>query len=287
MRYDPAALDEIEKRLWRDIWSAAVDIAVEEMGIELVGFGPVQASVVAEGFDDPMLNLVLGAAAPGAVETGRLAAAIEWMQSLGVHYRVPVTPGRPAAKLAEEWLLASGHELGATWVKAVRDVSPLPLAQQQGVEVLKREADEDESFGDPFAEALGMPDWTSSLFLDLPGTEGWHCHVAVHGDDALAHAAMLVHAGVAELLLGANPGAASERHGEGQMALLHRCIGEAAAAGCEAVFAETLEFDPEPLSNSRESLQRAGFEPAFVRRDWHPPREAVAGARGNSLWDEV
>lgn len=232
-----------------------------------------------------MLHLIAGAGIPGAVEDECLPAAVEWAQSHEVDYRVPVTPGRTAASDAARWLMESGHELGGNWIKLIRDASPLDFVAPPGVEVFRRGYNEDESFGDPFGEVLGIPDWASTFFLDLPGMEGWHCYVAVEGDYALAHAAMVIQGGVAEIALGANPGA--RRHAEGQMAVLRRCIDAAASAGCEAIFAETPAFDSEPLADSRESLRRAGFEQAFARRDWRPPREAVAETAGNRLWFEV
>ena len=284
--FPPAALDEIEKRFWRDVFRVAVDSedAFEELGVELKTFGVVQASIVTEQPDEPMLHLVLGAGIPGAVESGDLAAAIEWVQSHEVDYRVPVTPGRTAASDAARWLMEANHELGGSWTKLARDASP-PAFEDPDVDVFRRGRNEDETFGVPFAEMLGIPDWASTLFLDLPATEGWHCYVAAEGDDPLAHVAMLIHGGVAELALGANPG--SERHAEGQLAVLRRCIDDAAAAGCEAIFTEALAFDSEPLANSRECLQRAGFEQVFARRDWRPPREAVAETRDRDLWFET
>jgi hypothetical protein len=280
----PAALEEIEKRYWRDLWDTAVDDAVMEMRIDLARFGPVQASIVAEEPEEPALNLVLGAGAPGAVEAGHLADAIEWAESHEVDYRVPVTPGRPAADEAERWLMERGNEQGGSRTKLVRDTSPPQLPAPPGIEVIAREdPDEDECFADSFAENLGMPCWASTFFFELPGAEGWHCYVATEGDDALAYVAMLVHAGVAELTLASHPRGV-ERENGGGAALLRRCIEDAAAAGCEAIFAEVPELDPEPLSESRESLLRAGFEQAFVRPDWRPPGHAVAEARWRDLW---
>ena len=72
---DRAALDEVERLFWSDIWNTAVPDAVEEQGIALARFGPIQAMVVAGLPDAPVLNLVLGAAEPGTVDEGHLTAA--------------------------------------------------------------------------------------------------------------------------------------------------------------------------------------------------------------------
>ena len=77
-----------------------------ERGIELRDFGPVQATVVSALPGAGMMNLVLGATAPGAVADGHLAAASEWARSQGVSSFVPVTPGLPESEPAGSWLAA-------------------------------------------------------------------------------------------------------------------------------------------------------------------------------------
>ncbi len=283
--YDPAALDELERRYWRDIWDTAVYDAVEDYRIDLARFGPVQAGIVPAEPEEPMLNLVLGAGIPGAVEAGHLSDALKWAESHGVDFRVPVTPGRPAAGLAERWLMERGLEQGGSWAKFVRDASPPAFAQPPGIEVFDRGApNEDDGFADPLAESLGMPYWGATFFFDLPGTEGWCCYVAAAGDDPLAYVAMLVHGEVAQLLFAPAPGARAKRAGDGQAAVLRRCIEDAAAAGCSAIFAETKEPEPKRPSASRLHLLRAGFAQAFTRPEWRPPRHAVAEAGSRGLW---
>jgi hypothetical protein len=283
--FGPVALDEIEKRCWRDLWHTAVWDAVEEYRIDLVEFGPVQASIVLEEPGEPSLNLVLGAAASGSVQSGNLQRAVGWARRHGVDYRVPVTPGGPEAKLAERWLIESGHEQGDVHAKLVRGVLAPDLPPPRGIEVVVRhQPDDDECFSVPFARSLGMPCWASTFFFDLPGRKGWHCYAAIEGDDAFAYAAMIVHRGLAELIL-VPPVEWAERVPEGQVALLRRCIEDAAAAGCEAIVAAVDEprHGARPTT-SRESLLLAGFEQAFVRADWRPPRHAVTERDLTRAW---
>src|SRR5690606_12527560 len=68
--YDPLALDAIEHRFWREVWESVPAAAAAAHGIELARFGPVQATVIAELAAVRMVNLVLGATAPGAVDGG-------------------------------------------------------------------------------------------------------------------------------------------------------------------------------------------------------------------------
>ena len=279
-----AALDQLEKRYWHDVWRTAVADAVADLRIDLARFGPVQALIVPGEPTEPSLNLVLGAAEPGAVEKGHLEDALAWATVHGVDYRVPVTPGRPEARQAEHWLSESGHEQGASRAMLIRDVSaPAPPAAR-GVEALSLDRSSiDEGFADAFAEGFGMPFWAATFFFELPGTEDWRCYTAARGDEPLAYAAMLAYGGVAALTL-SQPAPCADA-ADGHTTLLARCIEDAAAAGCSAMVADIEQPQPgRPPSLVRESLLAAGFEQAFVRAAWRPPRHAVARRNLHQHW---
>lgn len=278
-----AALDELEKRYWHDVWRTAVADAVADQRIDLARFGPVQALIVPGEPTEPSLNLVLGAATPGAVEKGHLEDALAWTTVHGVDYRVPVTPGRPGARQAEHWLSESGHEQGASRAMLIRDASPPPPAAR-GVEALALDRSSvDEGFAGAFAEGFGMPFWASTFFFELPGTEDWRCYTAARGDEPLAYAAMLAYGGVAALTL--SQPTPCEDAADGHVTLLARCIEDAAAAGCSAIVAEIEQPRPgRSPSLVRQSLLAAGFEQAFVRADWRPPRHAVARRNLRQRW---
>lgn len=266
LSYDPVLLDAAEKRFWNELWDTAVDDAVVDLGIDMNWFGPVQAAIVTEEAGDTALNFILGAASAGAVEEGHLADAVHWVESQDVDYRVPLVPGLAGVEAAEEWFARHGHKRIEGPTKLVRDGSS-PRLPAPEVEVLERvDPWEDEGFGDPLAESLGLPKWAATFFLDLPGKAGWRCYCAVDGDEPLAYAAMMIDSGVAELVLASRP--VGERDGEGQDAVLHHCIADAAASGCEAIVVG--EAGCEPAVADRESLVRAGFESAFRCFTWQP-----------------
>ncbi|MGH2975504.1 MAG: hypothetical protein ACRDLL_11645 [Solirubrobacterales bacterium] len=254
--YDAVALDEAEKRFWKGLWETAVEDAVIDLGIDMVRFGPVAAAVVEEEAGEPALNFILGAAAPGAVEDGYLPAAIRWMERHEVAYRVPLAPGLPELSEAEAWLRRHGHRLGQGPAKLIRDGAPAAFDPPQGIDIYERvDPWEDEAFGDPLAESLGFASWAATFFLDLPGTEAWRCFCAVDGDEPLAYAVMHMHESVAVLALASRLSAV--RDGLGQSAVLHRCIAEAARAGCTTM--AVAEAGTEPAVSDRASLMRAGF----------------------------
>ena len=262
---DRAELDRVERRFWREVWGSVPEPERRRRGIELRRFGPVQATLAEALPEVGMLNLVLGAAEPGAVEGGHLAAALGWAATKRVSPYVPLPPGRPASAAAEEWLRGHGFAPGYGWTKFLRDPHP-PRFRAPEVEVVELAAGSEEPFGMIAATGFGLPAWAASFFAGLPGRPGWRCYVARVGGEAQACAAMLIDAGIAEFGIAAT---LEPARGRGcQLALLHRRIRDAAAAGCRTLLVETGERVPGRPSPSYRNILRAGFREAYVRPNW-------------------
>lgn len=264
--FDHRALDRVERRFWREIWESVPAEVADERGVELRVFGPVQASAAAALPGVGMLNLVLGAAEPGAVEGGHLAAATEWMRSRGVDCYVPVGSGLPETEAAERLLAENGFSRGYAWMKFVRDAHPPRFAAPTDVEVVELTDGEQEPFGMIAATGFGLPAWAAAFFARLPEREDWRCYVGLVDGEAQSCAAMLVDHGVAEFGIAAT---LEPARGRGcQLALLHRRILDAAEAGCHTLFVETGERVPDRPSASYRNILRAGFEEAYLRPGW-------------------
>jgi GNAT acetyltransferase-like protein len=266
VEYDPRRLDLVERRFWRDIWESIPAHSGAGRGVEVRDFGPVQATVVTALAGVGMMNLVLGATAPGAVEDGHLAAATEWVKSRRVDSYVPVTPGLPETEAAERWLAANGFAPGYAWMKFTRDTHPPRFAAAADVEVSEVTDPDEEPFGMIAATGFGLPAWASAFFAHLPGHEDWRCYVARVDGTTQACAAMLVQGEVAEFGIAAT---LEPARGRGcQLALLQRRILDAAAAGCRTLFVRTGERVPGRPSSSYRNILRAGFEEAYLRPNW-------------------
>lgn len=263
---DGPAVRRIERLFWRDIWDSVPAPVGTEHGIERRDFGPVQVSLVTDLARVGMLNLIFGAADPGAIASGQLAAAVEWVRSRGVSPYVPVTPGLDGTEAAEAWLAANGFGAGYSWMKFVRDPHPPRFAAPEGVEVVELSDVGQEPFGMIAATGFGMPAWAAIFFAGLPGREGWHCYVALVDGEAQACGAMLIDGGVAAFGVGATLEPARRRGC--QLALLHRRIVDAAEAGCQTLFVETGQRLEDRPAGSYRNILRAGFKEAYLCPNW-------------------
>jgi GNAT superfamily N-acetyltransferase len=274
-------LDRTERRFWREIWESVPPGVATEHGIEMKAFGPLQASLATSLPGRTMMNLVLGAAEPGAVAEGQVEAAVAWADARGAEPFVPVTPGLPDSGVAQEWLAANGFARGHGWMKFVRDAHPPRFKVAGDVEVVALTSPEQEPFGMIAATGFGLPAWAAAFFADLPGRKSWRCYVACVDGTAQACAAMLVDGAVAELGIAATLGPA---RGRGcQLALLHRRIVDAAAAGCDTLLIETGEPVPGRPSASYRNILRAGFKEAYLRPNWQRAGESPSRYRHPSL----
>ena len=273
MRYDSAVLERVAQRFRRDMWDSVVPEAISESGVEVERFGPVQATAFGDLPEVHLLQQIQGAAEPGAIADGHLAAAVEWMRAREVDYRIPVAAGRPGAPEAEDWLGERGYERGAGWVKMVRDGSPPDFDVDPDIVIYRLGQDEAEGEGlsTIAAEALEMPLVAGTLFFSLPQRNGWHCYTAALGPDEVpvATGSMLIADGVAQL--GAGQTLAHARGLGCNAALLHRRLLDAHRAGCHTVFVEVGECDLASWSAICRNLRRAGFEEAYEGRNWQRP----------------
>jgi hypothetical protein len=268
VEYDPATLDAVERRFWHDIWDSMPAEAAAEHGVELRRFGPVQASITRALPDFGMLNLILGAAEPGAASGGHLAEAVAWVQSRGVVPFVPLTPGLAESEAAEDWLAANGFASGYAWMKFIRDVHPPRFPEPEGIEVVRVGGGDEEPFGMVAANGFGLPAWTAGFFARLPENPDWRCYVARIDGVTQACGAMLVRGEVAEFGIGATLEAGRRRGC--QLALLRRRMLDAAEAGCRLLFVETGARVEGRAAGSYRNILRAGFEEAYLRPNWTP-----------------
>ena len=263
-------LDRVEWSLYLELARAPVLDAVEECGIESRRYGPVLAAIVGALPEEAQFNRVLGATAPDAAAGGYLEQALDWVESVGVDARVPVTPGRADTPAAEALLERRGYSPGASRVRFVRPARPPDFPEPRGIAVVEIEECV-EGFSEIPGEALGL-DLIAHSFIDcLPGREAWRGYLAYDRDgNLIASASMFRHHQVATL---AFAGTFEEFRGQGaHLALLRRRIADAAAPPhCHTLCAE-VELSPDEAHDDPHpairNLVRAGFKQMAVRAVW-------------------
>jgi GNAT superfamily N-acetyltransferase len=269
MRYDAADLERAERLFRADIWSCAPIDAVTEAGVQARWFGPVLATTFAELPDAPGMNMIQGAAEPGAVEGRHLQEAVEWMQDWEVDYLVPVAAERPGARQAELWLDWHGCEQSVVARKYARPASRPRWRDAPRVDVRQLPREEDEGLGLVIAEGLGVPGLAESLFMGLPCLPGWSCYVAYLEGAEVACGSMRIEDGVAMLGLDAT---LPHARGRGcNRALLRRRLEDAANAGCYTVVTLCLGGPAQAGAATGRNLRRAGFTEAYRSVVWRPP----------------
>lgn len=251
MRCDRATIEQVHARFRRDLWLVAPLDAVDEMGMEMENFGPILASAVAGFPEAPHLQLIQGAAEPGAVKGGHLAAAVRWMEERELDYLIPVAADRPEAERAAAWLSWHGFEQSTVTRNYARPAGRPRCPRSDGIEVLELRPDEGEGMDALAAAELGMPAVAGAiLFHGLPNLSDWRCYVALLNGRLAACGSMLIFRDIA--VLGVE-GTVPEARGRGcNQAILSRRLKDAADAGCHTVVASG---PASPTAGSAETVQ--------------------------------
>lgn len=270
-----------ERQFWQALWQAPVLDAIEDYGIEARHYGPVRVFAFRDEPRVALFNVLLGADRRDAVGAGHLAEALEWTESLGLDLRIPIR-GKgefDEATEAEDFLNRRGYRRTGALATFARGAGRAGFEPPPGIEVEELEGEEMiEGFTNILSPAYGLGLLSSSgcFFVGLPGRRHWRTYIAYDETGAVGAAATMMHHEMPQL---AFAGAIEECEGRGgHLALLHRRVEDARAAGAEQVFAVTEEGPecPETLSAGARNLVRAGFRLLDVRAVWQPPEELLA-----------
>lgn len=266
--YDGAAIAAAEFRFREDLWRSAPKDAVEEAEVRHRHFGPILATVFGDLPDVSLMNAVQGAAEPGVIDRGHLAAALEWVRSREVDYLVSVSADRPGTEVAEYWLRSRGYEPGPLLRRFVHPGTDEKAYVPSPLEIAELGPLETEGMSHIYGEVLGLSSLATILILGLPNRDGWHCYRASLGGQEVACGAMLVLDRVALLGLEATLPEA-RRHGC-QTALLERRLIDARSHGCDLAVAEVCDAHPTSEVAVR-NLIHLGFEEIPGCATWRRP----------------
>jgi GNAT superfamily N-acetyltransferase len=266
--YDGSAVAAAELRFREDLWRTAPSDAVQEAEVRMQRFGPILATVFADLPKVTLVNMVLGAAEPDAVDDGHLSQAIEWLRSREVDYRVSVSEDRPGTTAAQDWLLSRGYEPGDAMRRYLRPSTTRVSDIPHRIAIRELGALETEGMSHIVAKSLKLSGLATVLIFGLPEQKGWRCYSAKLDGREVACGSMLTMDKLALLALDATLPTA---RGNGcHTALIARRLADAARAGCDTVVAEVCDGHPATPS-AVANLTRAGFLEIPGATNWGRP----------------
>ena len=276
----------MSRRLWIDVLRSCVVDAFVEQKVEIRRFGRLHGAVVGRLRNTPTLNLLLGAAERDILGDVHLEEALEWMESLNLDFRVPVSPGGPRSLDAEWMLRERGYTAATEIARYVLEGEPASLSLPPNVEVMELDK-ATEGFSELLADGYELDNLLSACFFDgLPGRNPWRCYFACDARGRpFAAAAAMFHFEVAQLAFAAT---SKKMRGRGyHRALVQRCIEDARERGCPTVFADVEEpfHSYGQTAPAARNLLRFGFERIETSPVWRRPL-FEQGFEEDDDWDD-
>lgn len=258
------ALEQVEARVWTDLYRAATPEEAEtcELGVTPMG----SATVLTAGLVDVLaFNRVVGLGIGTPATEAMLNAIIEQYDTAAVpRFFVQLSPAATPAALFE-WIRQRGLRHYNNWVKLFRPIGTPPAAPTD-LRIEQIGPEHAANFAALATQAFGWPDTVRPWMTRIVGRPGWHHYLAFDGDTPAATAAMYV----TDRYSYFGPAATHPdfRRRGAQSALIARRLRDAATLGCETLITETAEDRPDKPAPSFRNMQRAGFQVAYVRPNY-------------------
>lgn len=262
--------EDIEHAELVDLHAVATAAVRARLKLELNEIGGALVSIAA-GEPSILVNRTIGLGRHGPASPAMVERIAKRYRAAGVaRYFVQIAPDAEPADL-RAMLAAAGLEKARAWMKFTRGTAPPPeVASALTVREIGPElADE---FARIAAAGFDLSDAARPLIAALIHRPGWHLYMSFVGDTPAGTGAMLVRDGVAHLDWGVTH--PDYRRRGGQSAVLARRIRDAIATGCKLLTTTTGEAVPGDLQHSYRNILRAGFEEAYLRENWAPPKKS-------------
>jgi hypothetical protein len=259
-------VERAEARAWASFYRSAPTATADALGIRVVTFGPTTALAMA-GAPFPLVNRVIGLGVGAPATEGVVDELLAVYGGIGVKdFAVQIAEEARPSELTR-WLGERNLVAGGAWAKTFRGNGP--VSALQGPARVERASHLDvDTFGDVATRGFEMPEVFGPLFGGLVGKPDWHVYLAYDGPDAIATGAMYVMGDVAWLGMGSTLPAHRRRGAQG--ALLARRLEDGIELGCRWFVTETGAEDPDRPNASLRNMLRAGFEVAYLRRNYTP-----------------
>jgi hypothetical protein len=252
-----------ESEAWVSMYRCMPPEFVEEYGMHTQYLGSSGVTVATKL--DWLFNRVLGIGVGDVATKAQLDAAIGIYRSAGIeNYVIPISPLARPAQLTE-WLSARGFVESGNWVKMYRG-NQHPPSVQTDLRIGAIGIQDADVFGDIATRGFGVPPQLAPSFSSTVGKPGWHNYLGYDGEQPVATAGMFVRDDLA--WLGMASTLESHRKRGAQSAMFARRIQDGLALGCSWFVTETWEGTPGSPNPSYRNMLRAGFELAYLRRNY-------------------
>ena len=251
----PAELAELEA--FRDLYA----VAPAGLGARAVELGGALCMRLEAEPRSAMFNRVLGLGLHRPASEDDLDRIASFFGD-GIAWAVALGPqARPADLPA--WLERRGYTSGYGWTKFTRAAGDAPPAP---TDLRVERVQDGAAFAEAFVRGYGTPDLFRDWVARLPRRPGWHCFVAFDGAEPAGAGALYVTGPVGWLGIAAT--VPEHRRKGAQNAILAARLDAAASAGCEVAATETGEPRGGEPGGSWRNIERAGFEPQYVRPNY-------------------
>jgi GNAT superfamily N-acetyltransferase len=267
MSYD---IEEVERAALEDLNAAAdgdlatglrkQSITLSSAFVSLFAALPVTAIVV---------NRTIGLGLSRAETRDTINAVVDLYAKAGVaRYFIHVHPQSRPGEIGD-WLVSRGLEQARSWMKFRRGREAPPEVTTT-LTIRAAAAEDAENFGRIVADAFDLGAAGAPLLARLIGRPDWHIYMSFDGDQPAGAGALYVKHGIGWLDWAAT--APAYRGRGSQSALMRRRISDALDLDCRFIVTATGEEVPGDPQISYKNILKMGFEPAYSRKNYAPPK---------------
>lgn len=260
-------IERIEREAWKDLAAVIPADLAAGIGLDTRDIGPTFFFMAAR-IPQLQFNWLAGTGLNG--DDGRsIAEAVQRFRAAGQRKFIIQIPPGPNEAACEQRAQAEGlAEHPLAWAKFYRPTAHAP-AIDVPLEIREIGMDERDAFATTAVVGFGMPPAMAAWLAQLVGRPHWHTYVTFHDGEPAGAAASYVRGDYAWLGIGATRPEMRKRGS--QSALLARRLADAARLGAQHATTETGVAQPGQPAPSYTNILRAGFEVAYVRRNWAEP----------------
>jgi GNAT superfamily N-acetyltransferase len=266
-----ARSEDIERAELVDLHAGPPAALRDRLGLRLEEVGGALVSVAA-AVPSILINRTVGLGLHETASPETVGRIVDRYRAAGIaRYFVQLVPDARPPELRDV-LSAAGLEKARGWMKFIRGPAPAPDVTSP-LAVRKIGPERASDFARIAVAGFDLPEAAEPLIAALISRPGWHLYMSFLGDTPAGTGAMLVQGGVAHLDWGVTH--PDFRRRGGQSAVLAERIRDAIAMGCDLLVTTTGEAVPGDPQHSYGNILRAGFEEAYLRENWAPPRQSV------------